>query len=56
MIDIAKTPEEALDRYWLCVWRNLVENYWDYIRKLDEENDTYYKKGSIISRVTHLSH
>lgn len=45
MIDIAKTPEEALDRYWLCVWRNLVENYWDYIRKPDEENDPYYKKG-----------
>ena len=45
MIDIAKTPEEALDRYWLCVWRNLVENYWDYIRKPDEENDSYYKKG-----------
>ena len=45
MIDIAKTPEEALDRYWLCVWRNLVENYWDYLRRPDEENDHYYKKG-----------
>ena len=45
MIDIAKTPEEALDRYWLCVWRNLVKNYWDYIRRPDEENDPYYKKG-----------
>ena len=45
MIDIAKTPEEALDRDWLCVWRNLVENYWDYTRRPDEENDPYYKKG-----------
>ena len=45
MIDIANTPEEALDKYWLCVWRNLIENYWNWLRKPDEDNDPYYKKG-----------
>jgi len=45
MIDIADTPEEALDTYWLCVWRNLVEEYWNYVRRPDEENDPYYKRG-----------
>ena len=50
MIDIADTPEEALDSNWLCVWRNLVEEYWNYIRKPDEDNDPYYTSGRALSK------
>ena len=50
MIDIANTPEEALDSYWLCVWRNLVEEYWNYVRKPDEDNDPFYTSGRALSK------
>lgn len=47
MIYIANTPEEALDKYWLCVWRNLIEEYWNWLRKPDEDNYPYYVSGKV---------
>ena len=45
MVDISKSANEVLDEYWLSVWHNLIERYWDYIRKPDEDHDIYYLKG-----------
>lgn len=45
MIDVLKLSEEDLGPYWLQVWRCFIEEYWNWLRTPDEDNDPYWKNG-----------
>ena len=43
MVDLSRPAEEILDKQWLCVWYCFVEEFWNFIRKPDEDNYPYSK-------------
>ena len=41
MVEFPEKPEDALNQYWLLVWRYLIEMHWDIIAAEQEQNDPY---------------
>ena len=44
MVATTNYPEDSLDVFWLCVWRNLVEQHWNFVRDYDDYSYASYRK------------